>query len=200
MRPALRESFDKSNKVHHVKNFSLSLAAAALCLAASAASAQVYVGGAIGQAHYNDDCSGLGCDRTPTGYKLFGGYKFNQFVAIEGTYTDYGDFKISDGIGTRFSGTSFGIGAAGFYDFHPQWTALGRIGLASNRYKWRDNEGFSSRDSKIKPYFGLGVGFRVTPKTTIEAGADFTRLELNNATAEASSSVRFLHIGVRQSF
>jgi len=187
-------------KGENVKKISLSVAAAALCLAASAASAQVYVGGAVGQSHYNDDCFGLSCDRTPTAYKLFGGYKLNQFVAIEGTYTDYGDFKFSDGFDSRLSGTSFGIGAAGFYDFHPQWTAVGRLGLASNKFKLRDNAGFSSSDTKIKPYFGLGIGFRLTPKTTIEAGADFTRFELNNAEAEASSGVRFLHIGVRQSF
>ncbi len=182
-----------------MKKISLSLAAAALALAASTASAEVYVGGAIGQSHYNLDCFGISCDRTPTGYKLFGGYKFNQFVAIEGTYADYGDLKISDGFGTRLSGTSFGIGAAGFYDFHPQWTAIGRIGLASNKFKYRDNE-LSSSDSKIKPYFGLGVGFRVAPKTTIEAGADFTRFKLDNDDVKASSSGRFLHIGVRQSF
>jgi len=181
-----------------VKKISLSVAAAALCLAASAASAQVYVGGAIGQSHFSADCSDSSCDRSPVGYKLFGGYKFNQFVAIEGTYTDYGDLKASSpGYSSRLSGTSFGIGAAGFYDFHPQWTALGRIGLASNKLKFHNSEGVSGSDSKIKPYFGLGVGFRVAPKTTIEAGADFTRFTDDS---DDSASVRLLHVGVRQSF
>ena len=179
-----------------MKKISLSLAAATLALAASAASAQVYVGGAIGQSHYNLDCGGGSCDRTPTGFKLFGGYKLNEFIGIEGTYADYGDAKHSEpGYSERLTGTSFGIGAAGFYDFHPQWTAVGRIGLASNRLKFRDSDGFSSRESKIKPYLGLGVGFRVTPKTTIEAGADFTRFP-----GLSSVSGRMLHLGVRQSF
>ena len=193
-------SNEKFKKVENVNKISLSLAATALALAASAASAQVYVGGALGLSHQSTDCIG-NCDNSSVGYKLFGGYKFNQFVAIEGTYADYGDAKYSEpGYSERLSGTSFGIGAAGFYDFHPRWTAVGRVGLASNKLKLSASDGFSTSESKIKPYFGLGVGFRVARMTTIEAGADFTRFELDNESARASGTMRMLHLGVRQSF
>jgi OmpA-OmpF porin, OOP family len=175
-------------------------AAAVLSLTATAASAQFYVGGAAGQADYNADCDGLDCDLSPTGYKLFGGYKFTKFVAIESAYTDFGDADLTaPGYAGRLNGWSFGIGVAGFYDFHPQWTVTGRAGLSSNHAEYRESfagRSATEKETAIKPYFGAAIGFRLTPATTLEAGADFTNFDLEGD----DFSARLLYIGVRQSF
>src|SRR5207342_2946038 len=74
--------------------------------AAVAAESGWYLGGGIGQSQANiaDDristqLSGYGLTMTSiddddkdTGYKLFGGYKFNKYFAVEGGYFNLGKF------------------------------------------------------------------------------------------------------------
>ena len=63
-----------------------------------------YVGGGVGLADsdisdndYDSDLANIGytassnVDDSDTGWKLFGGYQFNQYLAIEGSYVDLGD-------------------------------------------------------------------------------------------------------------
>ncbi|HEU5282508.1 MAG TPA: outer membrane beta-barrel protein, partial [Burkholderiales bacterium] len=54
-----------------------------------------YVGGGIGQSELKDACDGDGltvtdCDDTDTAWKLFAGYWFNKYFAVEGGYIDFG--------------------------------------------------------------------------------------------------------------
>jgi len=58
--------------------------------------------------------------------------------------------------------------------------------------------GFSVKleDTEWKPYFGLGLGLHVAPRTTVELNADFTRFEVNGN----GYAARLLTQGVRQSF
>jgi len=54
-----------------------------------------FVGGSIGTTRY-DICDQLvsagatSCDDQNTGFKIFGGYKFNRYLAVEGGYVDFG--------------------------------------------------------------------------------------------------------------
>lgn len=84
--------------------------------AASAAQAQVegsggYFGLSAGQVALQDYCEsepGLtvtSCDDGDTGYRVFGGYKFNRNFAVEGGYVNLGTYPAS---GT-FLGTPFNV-------------------------------------------------------------------------------------------
>ena len=186
------------------KQIALILAAAPLLsLSATSASAQAYVGGGLGVAHHRVDCDGWDCDRSPTGFKLYGGYKFTQFFAVEGSYTDFGAAKQTDPLDTRSkfntSLTSFGLGGAAFYDFGSRLSGVARLGISSNRSNVKasyDDFSVQAKDKEWKPYFGLGVGVRVAPRTTVEFNADFTRYEFDGV----SYAARLLTLGVRQSF
>ena len=54
-----------------------------------------FVGGSVGTTRY-DICDQLvsagatSCDDQNTGFKIFGGYKFNRYLAVEGGYVDFG--------------------------------------------------------------------------------------------------------------
>lgn len=103
------------------------------------ASAQVYVGGVIGQSHVNLSCDdyNLGCDKSDTGTKFYVGYKLNPIVALEAAYVDFG--KGTRGFTDSFYGdihdsfeASGALVAAAFrYAPHPQLSLVGRVGRRS---------------------------------------------------------------------
>ena len=70
----------------------LGLAAA---LAAAPAAAQLYAGGSVGYTQYKDICDvvapGVTCDDNDTGFRVFGGYQFNQHFALELGFADLGE-------------------------------------------------------------------------------------------------------------
>ena len=52
-----------------------------------------YVGASAGYADHKDNCDevfGLSCDEEDLGWKVFAGYKFNKYLAIEGGSVDFG--------------------------------------------------------------------------------------------------------------
>ena len=176
-------------------------AAAVLSLAASVASAEPYVSGAVGASNYRLDegCGWANCDTSPLGYRLIGGYRFGSGLSVEALYTDFGEMDLSEyGSGLKVKGTSFGVGLAASGEFSPLWSGVVRLGLTSNKLKAKGYGIFygSMDESDIRPYFGVGVGYNVTPGTTIELSADFTRFELEGERADA----RLVSIGLRQSF
>ena len=88
----------------------LAVSAVAAAMAFSAgALAQGYVGGSVGQSDFKVDCDpGFSCDTKDTGYKLFGGYGFTPYLAVEGAYVDLGKASES-GSGTFLVDTGKGV-------------------------------------------------------------------------------------------
>jgi OOP family OmpA-OmpF porin len=58
-----------------------------------------YLGASLGTSHSNDWCGPyldvtvITCDNSATGYKLYGGYRFNEFLGVEAGYADLGSFS-----------------------------------------------------------------------------------------------------------
>jgi OOP family OmpA-OmpF porin len=71
----------------------------ALVLAPQAVAGQGYVGFGIGQASLEASPTDIDLDiefdAEDSGYKLFGGYRFARFLAVEGSYFDMGDIDDS---------------------------------------------------------------------------------------------------------
>jgi OOP family OmpA-OmpF porin len=173
----------------------------------SVATAQVYVGGVVGQARVNLDCTDYPqCDKSDTGQKLYVGYKFNPMLALEAAYVDFG--KGARGYtfsGYRVSETVEGQGAlvaAAFrYAAHPQLSLVGRVGAAFLKSKWSQTvstfgEFESESDNSVKPYLGLGIEFSLNKNLRLTAEADFTRAELDDDT----HAVRMLGVGLQYVF
>lgn len=171
------------------------------------ASAQVYLGGAVGQSRVNLACEDHStCDKTDTGHKLYAGYKFNPLLALEAAYVDFG--KGSRGYtfsGYRVSETVEGHGAlvaAVFrYAAHPQLALVGRVGASFLKSKWSQTvsafgEFDSESDNSVKPYVGLGIEFSLNKNLRLTAETDFTRAELDDDTY----AVRMLGVGLQYAF
>jgi OOP family OmpA-OmpF porin len=79
----------------------------ATCAQAMSQEKGAYLGGAFGQTTFTIWCSSApgsvitSCDDKDTGWKLFGGYRFNRYVAAEAVYMSWGK--------TSGSGTSSGV-------------------------------------------------------------------------------------------
>ena len=154
-------------------------AAAVTMVMSTGASAQAFLGGAVGQGRLDTD---LDVDNRATGGKVFGGYRFSTGVAVEATYFYYGKLKES---GVSLDGAGLGLGVAYSSEVDRVIGAV-RAGWAENKLKLNGPLG-SASDRDGKPYFGLGLGYKVTPHISIDATADFTKFD--------SESVRLITLG-----
>lgn len=163
------------------------LASVAMVLAATASHASPYVLIAGGVSDHDIDCTDtLTCDKRGTGFKLFGGYKLTPNFAIEGGYLGFGK---SEATAVDETGTAevdgFGVGAAFHHDLTPDWSLVGRLGLASMDVKVDGtilgSRRFSQSDSSTQLYGGVELGWRIQPNVTLGASYDFSRGELQNS-------------------
>jgi OOP family OmpA-OmpF porin len=70
--------------------------AAAFSVPAFAQDAGFYIGGALGQSNFDVDCAGTtSCDDSDTSWRIFGGYQFNKYFALEFGYADLGETTAS---------------------------------------------------------------------------------------------------------
>jgi OmpA-OmpF porin, OOP family len=119
-------------------------ALAAALLVPSTGFAQLYLGGGGGQSKFHDlgevraACASVGAtctlDDTDTGFKLFAGYRFSEYIALEGGYIDLGEAE-ADTI-VPVTATAALSARGGYISLLPQipvgtvGTIFGRIGLS----------------------------------------------------------------------
>lgn len=163
-----------------------------------------YVGGNVGQSRAEIDeeriTSGLlGGGLTTTsiddddrdiGYKLFGGYQFNRYFALEGGYFDLGEFGYT--ATTVPAGTLNGnielrgvnLDAVGLLPITEKFSAFGRIGVnyaeaedsfAGTGAVTVTNPSPSERDTNVK--FGLGVQYALTEAFVLRAEVERYRID-----------------------
>jgi OmpA-OmpF porin, OOP family len=165
-----------------------------------------YAGAAVGRSETNIDDAritsgllGAGLTTTgiadrdrSTGYKLFGGYELNRFLAIEGGYFDLGKFGFT--ATTAPAGTltgdirlrGFNLDVLGTVPITSQFSAFGRVG--ANYAQARDrfagtgavqvlNPTPRARDTNVK--YGLGVRYDFTPSLGVRLEAE--RYKVNDA-------------------
>lgn len=194
-----------------MKSSQASMAIAAAVFAALASSAATaddsgwYAGFNAGHARANIDNEKITSDLLGAGfattsfiddnghfaYKLFGGYDFNRYFALEGGYFDPGRFSyVATTVpGGTMSGrmrlNGVALDALLFLPFTDKFSAFGRAGV--NYAKAKDsftgtgavnvlNPDSSERAANYK--FGLGLQYSVTPALALRAEAE--RLRIND--------------------
>lgn len=184
-------------------------AAGLMALAATSAQAQFYVGGNIGWSRISVDCSGVSnCDRSDTGYKAYGGYRFEQGFALEGGYFDWGEAtaREQDYYGTlsaSLKGSGWGLGVAYFIPFATDFSAVVRVGAVRNEGKVRvSGMGSSMSDStnSWQAYGGIGIAYNVMPNLAITAEADFSRVKYGLGGDTDTDTAQLYTFGLRFSF
>ena len=183
-----------------------SLVAAAALMLSSQAFAQAYLGGAAGQSHLNDDCSGTStCSLNDVGMKLFAGYRLNPTWAAELNYFNFGkaEATVSDSGGTAsaaIKGAALGIGLVGSAPASANWSGLFRFGVAQVRAEVSGSVGGQSvpsdSDTSTQAYVGLGVSYAIAKNLTIDGAGDWSRARWRDSAAD----LRLISIGLTYGF
>lgn len=168
------------------KILAASLLALSTLLAASQASAQgFYIGGSVGKSNFDDDnavpdlITSGSVDGSDTGYKIFGGYQFNQHFGVELAWVDLGQAGYSgtfsglpvtggtvktSGLNVSAVGT-LPLGTSGF-------SLFGKAGLFAWESKANDITGglpFSGKEDGTDLSLGVGASYGFTKNLSIRA-------------------------------
>lgn len=123
-------------------------------------------------------------DSTDRGYKLFGGYQFNRYLALEGGYFNLGEFSFTSTtqpLGT-FNGNiklhGVNVDVVGFVPFTEKFSAFGRLGVNYAEAKDKfSGTGFvhvlspnaKERDTNLKVGAGVQYAFNENLAMRLEA-------------------------------
>jgi OOP family OmpA-OmpF porin len=180
--------------------------ASLLAVAAVGAQAQAYIGGGIGMSEVNLDCDGsTSCDKSDTGYKIYGGYKFHPMAALEVGYIDFGKASASGyyrgyAVKADINASAFTVAAALRGAFTPSLSGVARLGVANVETKltgtvYGVGRGTSS-ESSTEFYFGLGLEYAFTKNFKGALSADFTKGEIDGEKGD----VRLIGISAQYDF
>jgi len=164
------------------------LAALAAIPATQAWGADWYLGAGVGSAHLKGGAASLdpniaaegaviSLDDKSTGWKVFGGYRFNQNFAAEAIYANLGKFSVTHaqvelGNATdRAKPDALCLAGVGTLPLGSKWSLLGKAGVCH----WNDHpsETEATPDVRIEdssgtdPMFGLGASYSVTKQVDI---------------------------------
>ena len=129
-------------------------------------------------------------DRRSEGYKIFAGYQFNPYLAVEGGYFNLGGFPILANTtpGTEFRGKTklFGwnLDVVGIMPFTEDFSGFARVGVTrndtSNTYSSNglvDVTGYNEDGNYTKHKYGLGLQYDISPIFTVRLEAERYRLD-----------------------
>jgi hypothetical protein len=143
------------------------LGVAALAAAAPAAAQDrgLYLGGSVGLVQYKDTCDDLqalgatACDREDAAYRVFAGYSFSRYFAVETAYVNLGNVTAAAG-GALFDADTHGMDLAAVLTarLFDRLSAFGKLGL----YRLRttiEAAGGRSGETDSGLTYGLGLGY-----------------------------------------
>lgn len=201
------------------------LAVALLALSASPAMAQLYSGAAAGRVDHKQNradwaqaAASSTYEDTNAGYKVFVGYKFNDYLGVEGGYNYLGkrSATIARGASTGKANVKtdawdvFGVGTLPLPN---NFSVFAKLGVSSNYSKMdfsSSGGAFLASDSgtnrKTSLAWGLGAGYGLTKNLTVrlEYEAFGNAGETNNgftiATKTSDSKPKLISIGLVHAF
>jgi len=145
-----------------------------------------YIGGAFGQTKVDVTSEGkafiadIGAkfDDTDTGFKFFGGYRVNGYLALEGFYTDLGAMSV-ESLGEKVTTEANSIGASvlGILPVTENFELFGKIGFQAWDQKAKYSLGFSGSDSGTDATFGVGATYIMN---RLSVRAEFERYKLDD--------------------
>ena len=129
-------------------------------------------------------------DDRDIGYKLFGGYQFNKYFALEGGYFDLGKFEFTATTvpaGTlrgNIKVTGLNFDAVGILPITEKFSAFGRVGLtyAESKDSFTGTGLVTTRNSSpsendVNYKFGVGLQFHFTESLGMRAEAERYRID-----------------------
>ncbi|MDB5991525.1 MAG: hypothetical protein JWQ10_2928 [Herbaspirillum sp.] len=192
-----------------------------LCAAAVSASAFAaapandgwYLGTSVGRSKVKINRDGLYEDfkgnKTGTGFKLYGGYQFNQYFALEGQYIKLATAKYqSSGPSTPWHGNlkirGLAIDAVGILPLGDSFSLLGKLGMvqmqADANFQTNSGSSYSGKTTKTTPLIGVGAEYKLTPALALRAEYEYFGSLTPSFDPAAKISTDMMSIGLRYTF
>lgn len=189
------------------KNLFVSLLLLAGLGIGASASAQVYVGGTVGQSKWNVDCnqSGVSCDKTTNSYKIIGGYNIDKNFAVEASYFSLGKVKANAAIGAvnasaEAKGTGFEVAGVLKHDFTEEFGGFAKLGVARVSVDTKANVpsvfSLSEDTTSTQPVLGLGLTYKVSKEIALRGEFESRRVKIG----DEKNTVNNFSVGVQYTF
>ncbi len=167
-----------------------------------------YAGLGVGQSHYRDLASSInsavasvgGTSRTSVsplseGWKVYGGYQFNKYLALEGGYTNLNDAHANTTITAPSTGTirtnvatdAWSLAAVGTYPITDKFSVMGKVGAAYvlteiTAKATGSGSGTTASvavgDDSYRPVYGMGVSYALLDNLNLRA--EYERFDLKD--------------------
>ena len=149
--------------------FAASLGSASI---ATANAGDAYAGISVGNA--SPDSSGFD---SAIGWKIFGGYKLNEILAVEGGYTSFDEMDSPRVFGGMFGvssssvePTGFEVAAVGNFPINSQLSLFGKVGLLAWDIETSVSDSAGSfSDTGTDVFFGLGGQYEISGNLALRA-------------------------------
>ena len=107
------------------------LGIASVFTATSSIAGEAYVGVSAGLVNVEDDSAGTGFSDTPFGFKVFGGYEFTEYFAVDVAYTSTLDDAEDNvgGVPIDISLDTFIVRGVGAFPVTDDFSVLGSVGF-----------------------------------------------------------------------
>lgn len=127
----------------------------------------LYGGINLGSPQWRAGVNGVANDDHGTSGKLYLGYQLGPVLSVEGGYLDLG--KISDPLGQARARGLF-VDAVGTWPIAPQWSVVGRAGLAHGDIKTSTGD-----DTSLGLRAGLGLQYDLNPSVALRGELERNR-------------------------
>jgi len=137
-----------------------------------------YAGAGAGLAHIKIDESGVDFDSDDLGWKLFAGYRFNEYFGVEGGYVDFGDQSDSfAGTNVKVDADGLDLYAVGFLPVAEDWDLFGKVGFIA----WNaDVKAFGQTEDDDGEDLALGAGAAWHVNETFALRAEFEWFDIDD--------------------
>jgi OOP family OmpA-OmpF porin len=153
----------------------------------------IYLGGSVGQSSVQYDDLDLDFDASATGFKVIAGWRFLDWLAVEGNYVDLGsgdDNVLGERVESDVSGVT--LSAVGFLPVGPVdlFARVGAINWSADLDA--PGLGISGSDDGTDLAYGVGAQFRVW---SLSVRGEYERFDISDA-----DTVDLISIGVTWTF
>ena len=179
--------------MHKTTIAAVAVASGLFSLPALSADNGIYLGASVGQSSVQYDDANLNFDASATGFKAIAGWRFLDWLAVEGNYVDLGsgdDNVLGEKIESDVNGVS--LSAVGFLPLGPV-DLFARVGAISwNADLEAPGLGIKGSDDGTDLTYGIGAQFRVW---SLSFRGEYERFDISDA-----DTVDMFSIGVTWTF
>jgi hypothetical protein len=163
------------------------VAIAALIPSIAAADSGLFIAGNIGKAELSENFDGFDVDTDSTAYRFTAGWRFNNYVALEAGYQNFGSFgqtfnDAGESVSISLKADGFTIGGIANLPISDRYSLFARAGA----FFW-DGDGEINNTTAAKPedtnfYFGAGLQLRLTDQLAVTADGSHYDLDSTSST------------------